>query len=78
MEVTTIGIDIAKRIFQLHGVNKNGKTVLKKKLIREQVLIFMSNLPKCLVGIEAFGGANYWARELVKLGHEVKLIAHNL
>ena len=75
MEVTTIGIDIAKRIFQLHGVNNNGKTVLKKRLMRDQVLIFMSNLPKCLVGIEACGGANYWAREISKLGHEVKLMA---
>ena len=75
MEVTTIGIDIAKRIFQLHGVNNNGKTVLKKRLMRDQVLIFMSNLPKCLVGIEACGGSNYWARELSKLGHEVKLMA---
>lgn len=75
MEVTTIGIDIAKRIFQLHGVDKRGKVVLKKRLMRDQVLIFMSNLPKCLVGIEACGGANYWARELGKLGHEVKLMA---
>jgi hypothetical protein len=75
MDITTVGIDIAKRIFQIHGVNKNGKTVLKKKLMRDQVLIFMSNLPKCLVGIEVCGGANYWAREISKLGHEVKLMA---
>ncbi len=71
MEVTTIGIDIAKRIFQIHGVDKNGKTIL----MREQVLTFMANLPKCLVGMEACGGASYWARELTKLGHTVKLIA---
>jgi transposase len=75
MDITTIGIDIAKRNFQIHGVNKNGKTVLKKKLMREQVLTFMANLPKCLVGIEACGGANYWAREISKLGHKVKLMA---
>jgi transposase len=75
MEVTTIGIDIAKRIFQVHGVDARGKTVLKKKLMRDQVLTFMANLPKCLVGIEACGSAHYWARELVKLGHEVKLMA---
>lgn len=75
MEVTTIGIDIAKRIFQIHGVDKNGKTILKKKLMREQVLTFMANVPKCLVGMEACGGASYWARELTKLGHTVKLIA---
>ncbi|WP_341760906.1 MULTISPECIES: IS110 family transposase [unclassified Candidatus Tisiphia] len=75
MEVTTIGIDIAKRIFQIHGVDKNGKTVLKKKLTREQILTFMANVPKCLVGMEACGGASYWARELTKLGHKVKLMA---
>ena len=75
MEVTTIGIDIAKRIFQIHGIDKNGKTILKKKLMRDQVLIFMANLPKALVGMEACGGANHWAREITKLGHEVKLIA---
>ncbi len=57
MEVTTIGIDIAKRIFQIHGVDKNGKTVLKKKLMRDQVLTFMANLPQCLVGMEACGGS---------------------
>jgi transposase len=75
MEVNTIGIDLAKRIFQIHGVDKNGKTVLKKKLMRDQVLIFMTNLPKCLVGMEACGGAHHWAREISKLGHEVKLMA---
>ena len=75
MDITTIGIDIAKRIFQIHGVDKNGKTILKKKLMRDQVLSFMVNIPKCLVGIEACGGANYWAREITKLGHEVKLMA---
>ena len=56
MEVTTIGIDIAKRIFQLHGVNKNGKTILKKKLMRDQVLIFMSNLPKGAVKLIKWEG----------------------
>jgi len=75
MEVTTVGTDIAKRIFQIHGVDKNGKTILKKKLMRDQVLSFIVNLPKCLIGMEACGGANYWAREITKLGHEVKLIA---
>ena len=75
MDITTIGIDIAKRIFQLHGIDKNGRVVLKKKLIRDQLLNYMANLPKCLVGIEACGGANYWGREITKLGHEVKLMA---
>ena len=75
MDITTIGVDIAKRIFQIHGVDKKGKTVLKKKLMRDQVLTFMTNIPKCLIGIEACGSANYWAREITKLGHEVRLIA---
>jgi transposase len=75
MDITTIGIDIAKRIFQLHGIDKNGRVVLKKKLIRDQLLNYMANLPKCLVVIEACGGANYWGREITKLGHEVKLMA---
>jgi transposase len=75
MEVSTIGIYIAKRIFQIHGVDRNGKTVLKKKLMRFQVLTHMANLPKCLVGMEACGGVNYWAREISKLGHEVKFMA---
>lgn len=75
MNVRIIEIDIAKRIFQFHGVNKNGKTVLKRRLMRDQVLTFMANQPKCLVGIEACGGTNYWARELSKLEHEVKLMA---
>ena len=70
-----VGIDIAKRIFQIHGVDKNGKAVLKKKLMRDQVLTFMANLSKCLVGMEACGGSSDWAREITKLGHEVKLMA---
>ena len=73
--ITTIGIDIAKRIFQFHGVDKNGKTVLKKKLMRDQVLTFIANVPKCLVGMEACGGTKLLAREISKLGHEVKLMA---
>lgn len=75
MEVNTIGIDLAKRFFQIHGVDKKGKVVLKKKLMRDQVITFMANLPKCLVGMEACGGAHHWAREISKLGHEVKLMA---
>lgn len=75
MEISTIGIDIAKRIFQIHGVDRKVKTILKKKLMRDQLLSFIANLPKCLVGIEACGGSNYWGREITKLGHEVKLIA---
>jgi transposase len=57
MEDTTIGIDLAKRIFNIHGVDKHGKTILKKKLMRDNVLNFMENLLKCLVGMEACGGS---------------------
>ncbi len=75
MEVITIGIDLAKNIMHIHGVNKNGKTVLKKKVQRSDFLHFMANQPKCLVGMEACGGANHWAREITKFGHDVKLMA---
>lgn len=72
---TTMGIDLAKNVFQVHGVDARGKTVLQKQLKRAQVLTFFSNRPPCLIGMEACGGAHYWARELVKLGHTVKLMA---
>jgi len=75
MEVTTIGIDLAKNIFHIHGVSRSGKEVFKKRITRDKFLEFMANQPKCLVGIEACGGANHWARELIKLGHDVKLMA---
>ena len=74
MNISSIGIDLAKSVFQLHGVDQRGKAVLRKKLSRAQVLPFLSNLPKCIVGMEACGGSNYWAREIEKLGHEVRLI----
>lgn len=75
MDISTIGMDIAKDVFQLHGVNKMGKSVLKKKLSRKEVLPFFANLPPCLIGIEACGGSHYWHRQLTRLGHEVKLIS---
>jgi transposase len=75
MNVTTIGLDIAKNVFQVHGVDKEGKAVLRKQLKRAQVLVFFANLPPCLVGLEACAGAHYWARELGKQGHTVKLIS---
>jgi transposase len=74
MEVKTIGIDLAKSIFQLHGVDSKGRMSLRKRLTREKVLPFMANLPRCVVGMEACGSAHYSAREIQKLGHEVKLI----
>ncbi len=70
------GIDIAKLVFQIHGVNaKSGETVIVKKLARHDMLRFFANKPSMLIGIEACGGAHYWARELTKLGHTVKLMS---
>ena len=74
MEITTVGLDIAKRVFQLHGVDAAGKAVLRRKLQRSEVLAFFKALPPCLVGIEACGTAHYWAREIRELGHEVRLM----
>src|SRR5438128_8555868 len=71
-EVTTIGLDLAKHVFQVHGVDAEGATVLRKQLRRAQVLAFFSRLPPCLVGLEACATAHYWARELRALGHEVR------
>lgn len=75
MNTTTVGLDLAKNIFQVHGVDEHGHKSLSKSLRRSQVLPFFANLPPCLVGMEACGGAHYWARELTKLGHTVRLIA---
>ena len=75
MQITTVGIDLAKNVFQVHGVNERGKAVLRKQLRRDQVAAFFANLPKCLVGMEACGGAHHWARKLQALGHTVKLMA---
>lgn len=75
MKITTIGIDLAKNVFQAHGVNEHGKTEKKKQLKRGQVAEFFANLPPCLIGIEACGSAHYWARKLEGFGHTVKLIA---
>ena len=63
-EITTIGLDLAKHVFQLHGVDAEGTTVLRKRLRRGQVLAFFSRLPRCVVGLEACATAQYWAREL--------------
>jgi transposase len=74
MQITTIGLDIAKNVFQVHGIDAAEKVVLKKQLRRGQVLKFFASLPPCLVGMEACATAHYWARELTKLGHEVRLM----
>ncbi len=75
MEIKTLGIDIAKRVFQLHGVDERGKTVLKKRLSRDQLLSYIANMPPCLIGMEACGGSNYWAQKFQFYGHEVKLMS---
>ena len=74
MQITTIGLDIAKNVFQVHGIDSNEKVVVRKQLRRSQVLAFFKTLPPCLVGIEACATAHYWARELTKLGHRVRLM----
>ena len=75
MNVTTIGIDLAKSVFQVHGVDKDGKTVIQKRLRRSKVLEFFVQLPPCLIGMEACSSAHYWARKLGEQGHDVKLMA---
>jgi len=75
MKITTIGLDIAKSVFHLFAVNKMGRFVKKKQLRRKQVLAYIARLEPCLIVMEACGGANYWAREFITLGHQVKLIA---
>lgn len=74
-EISIIGVDLAKNVFQLHGAAADGSIVLRKKLSRPQFQRFMAEHPRCLVVMEACGGAHHWARELVGVGHEVKLIA---
>jgi len=73
-EITTIGLDVAKHVFQVHGIDAQGTTVLRKRLRRGQVLAFFSRIPRCVVGLEACATAHYWARELGALGHEVRLM----
>jgi transposase len=74
MQVTTIGLDLAKQVFQLHGIDAGGRVVLRKRLSRSRLLGYFANLPRCVVGMEACGGAHFWARELVALGHAVRLM----
>ena len=74
MQITTIGLDLAKSWFQVHGVDADGKVAVRRKLKRSDVISFFKSLPSCLVGIEACATAHYWARELMVLGHEVRLM----
>jgi transposase len=73
-EIITVGLDLAKNVFQVHGADGSGRGVLRKKLRRDQVLVFFGQLPSCVVAMEACGGAHFWGREIGKLGHEVRLI----
>lgn len=73
-EIMTIGLDLAKTVFQVHGADGEGRAVLRRRLKRGQVLGFFASVPPCLVGLEACASAHYWARELQTLGHEVRLI----
>ena len=73
-EVVTIGLDIAKSVFQVHGVGADGEVLIRRRLTRARMLPFFTKLPRCLVGIEACNNSHYWARELIALGHDVKLM----
>jgi len=75
MEVTTIGIDLAKDVFGIHGVDERGRVTVRKRLVRKHLLEFLSKLPACLVGLEACASAHYWARAIERLGHRVKLMS---
>ena len=75
MKITTVGLDLAKSVFQVHGVDVRGKAVLRKQLKRSEMATFFANLPSCLIGMEACSSAHHWARKLVALGHEVRLMA---
>ena len=74
MQVSTIGVDLAKNVFQVHGVDSAGKVVVSRQLRCKQVIDFFRKIPPCLVGMEACGTAHYWAREISKLGHSVRLM----
>ncbi|CAM5789160.1 hypothetical protein CCAE64S_02329 [Castellaniella caeni] len=75
MKITTIGLDLAKTVFQVHGADGRGKAVLRRQVRRADMLTFFANLTPCVVAMEACGSAHYWARKLQALGHEVRLIA---
>ena len=76
-DITTIGLDLAKSVFQVHAVDAMGSVVMRKRLRRSQVLAFFAEIPPCLIGLEACATAHYWARELIALGHEARLMPPN-
>lgn len=73
--IKVLGIDLAKNVFQLHGMDESGKCVLRKRLARAKFIEFMARLPVCVIGLEACGGSHYWARYLKRLGHEVRMMS---
>ena len=73
MEVTTVGLDLAKHTFQVHAIDATGVVIVRKALRRSQLLPLFAKLPPCLVGMEACSTSHHWSRELIKLGHEVRL-----
>src|SRR5271156_5333715 len=72
--VTTVGLDLAKNVLQVHGVDASGRIVVAKPIRRNKLLEFFASLPACLVGLEASGSAHHWARELIRLGHEARMM----
>ncbi len=74
MKITTVGLDLAKNVFQVHGIDRTGKVIVRRSLRRRQVMPFFGKLERCLIGIEACGTSHFWAREIAALGHEVKLM----
>ena len=74
MNVSTVGLDLAKNVFQGHAINEAGEVIVRKALRRRQVMPFFSRLEPCLIGMEACGTSHFWAREIAALGHEVKLM----
>jgi transposase len=74
MKITTVGLDLAKNVFQVHAISSTGEVVVRRALRRAQMTPFFSKLSPCLIGIEACGTSHHWARELVALGHEVRLM----
>src|SRR5438876_9558873 len=72
--VTTVGLDLAKHVLQVHAIDAFGRAIVAKALRRKDVLAFFAQLPECLVGMEACGSAHHWSRELVKLGHDARMM----
>src|ERR1700722_15157711 len=72
--VTRVGLDLAKRVFQVHAVDARGEIVVARKLTRSQLIPFFAELPPCVVGMEACSSAHHWARELIKLGHDARMM----